>query len=146
MDNFYKKAEEIAGYDGRYKTDAYEFLMRALWFTQKKLARHGHISGKELLLGIKDFVLDQYGPMAKTVLGHWGIKTTDDFGEIVFNMVEAGLLHKTDQDSRADFKNVYDFDKAFDVFKNHSYERLNNRIPARKSTSFGKKSGGKNLN
>lgn len=118
MDNFYKKVEEIINKDPRYKADAYEFVMRALWFTQKKLKKQGHLSGQELLAGIKDFVLDQYGPMAKTVLTHWGVETTDDFGEIVFNMVEHGLLHKTEQDSRDDFKDVYDFNKAFDVFKN----------------------------
>jgi len=119
MENFYKKVEEIINKDPRYKADAYEFVMRALWFTQKKLKKQGHLSGRELLNGIREFVLDQYGPMAKTVLKHWGIESTDDFGEIVFNMVEHGLLHKTETDSRDDFKDVYNFDKAFDVFKNH---------------------------
>lgn len=117
MENFYKKIEEITRNDPRYKTDAYEFVMRALWFTQKKLKKPGHISGRQLLEGIREFVLDKYGPMAKTVLTHWGIESTDDFGEIVFNMVESGLLYKTEEDSRDNFKNVYNFDKAFDVFK-----------------------------
>jgi len=143
MDNFYKKIDEIARKDLRYKSDAYEFLMRALWFTQNRLKRHGHVSGKELLMGIKDFALEQYGPMAKTVLNHWGIKVTDDFGAMVFNMVECGLLHKTKEDSLKDFKNVYDFNEAFEVFKNHAYERLNNRITGRKPAE---KSPGKNLN
>jgi len=124
MRNFYKKIEEITVKDKRYKPDAYEFVMRALWFTQKRLKKQGHISGKELLHGIKDFVLDQYGPMSKAVLQFWGIGSTDDFGEIVFNMVESGLLNKTDADSREDFKNVYNFNEVFDIFKNHSFEKL----------------------
>lgn len=114
--NFYEKVEGIINKDPRYKADAYEFLMQALWFTQGKLKRKGHIAGKELLEGIKDYGLDLYGPMVKTVFEHWGIRTTDDFGEIVFNMIDNGTLNKTDKDSRDDFKNVYDFDEAFDIF------------------------------
>ena len=115
-DNFYKKTEEISGKDARYKPDAYEFIMQALIFTQKKLKKQGHLSGQELAQGARDLALQQYGPMAKVVLGHWGIKSTEDFGEIVFNMVENDLLGKTDEDSREDFKGVYDFQDAFDVF------------------------------
>lgn len=113
---FYEKLEGIVKKDPRYKTDAYEFLMQALMVTQGKLKRKGHVSGKELLEGIKEYGLDLYGPMAKTVFKHWGITTTDDFGEIVFKMVEWGLMSKTDKDCRDDFKNVYDFDGAFDIF------------------------------
>lgn len=115
-ENFYKKLEEIIAKDNRYKTDAYEFVMQALWFTQKKLKKQGHLSGKELLEGIREFGLDQYGPMTRAVFKHWGINETADFGEVVFNMVENGLMGKTDQDSRADFKDVYDFDAALDIF------------------------------
>lgn len=116
LSDFYKKVEGIVKIDPRYKPDAYEFVMQALWFIQKKLERKGHITGKELLEGIREFGLEQYGPMTKTVFSHWGIKSTDDFGEIVFNMVEHKLLSKTEKDSRDDFKNVYDFNKAFDIF------------------------------
>jgi uncharacterized repeat protein (TIGR04138 family) len=115
--DFYKKVAAILKHDPRYKADAYEFTLQALWFTQKRLRREGDISGKELLEGIREFALEQYGPMAKAVFAHWGITVTDDLGEIVFNMVEAGIMGKTEKDSRADFKNVYEFDRVFDVFK-----------------------------
>lgn len=115
--DFYKEVEEIAEKDPRYKPDAYEFVMQALWHTQKKLNRKGHVTGRELLEGIREFGLDQYGPMAKAVFNHWGINTTDDFGEIVFNMVKNGLMSKTDTDSPDEFKNVYDFQEAFDIRK-----------------------------
>ena len=114
--DFYKKIEEIIEKGQRYKADAYEFLMQALWFTQKKLKRKDHVSGRELLEGIREFSIEQYGPMAKTVLAHWGITTTEDFGEIVFKMVENGLMKKTQEDSKDDFKDVYDFKEAFNVF------------------------------
>jgi len=114
---FCDKVTDICQRDRRYKPDAYEFVMQALWFTQKKLKRKDHISGQELLEGIKEFGLDQFGPMAKTVFHHWGIKVTEDFGEIVFNMVENGIMSKAEKDSREDFKNAYAFDDVFDVFR-----------------------------
>src|SRR5437763_1851861 len=107
--NFFRKIQEITGKDNRYKPDAYEFVMQSLWFTQKRLKQPGHINGKELLEGIKKFSLQQYGPMAKTVFRHWCVKTTNDFGVIVFNMIDAGLLRKTDDDKKSDFDNFYDF-------------------------------------
>ena len=113
--DFYKGIKGIVEKDGRYKPDVYEFVMHALHFTQERLKRRGHVAGKELLEGIKEFGLAQYGPMAVAVFEHWGVRTTDDFGEIVFNMVENGIMSKTEGDSREDFKGVYDFKKAFDV-------------------------------
>ena len=122
--DFRRKVEQIIGVDPRYKPDAYEFVMQALWFTQRKLNRRGHISGKELLEGIREFGPDQYGPMTKTVFNHWGVKTTDDFGEIVFNMLESGLMGKSESDCCDDFKGVYDFNEAFDIKKINEREKL----------------------
>lgn len=111
--NFFDSVQEICKKDPRYKADAYEFLMQSLYFTQGKLKRPGHISGKELLEGIMQFVVDQYGPMARTVLTHWGINKTEDFGNIVFNLVEKKILSRTETDSIDDFKDGYDFDSIF---------------------------------
>ncbi|MGA2775595.1 MAG: Minf_1886 family protein [Candidatus Omnitrophota bacterium] len=111
--DFYQVIEDICSKDPRYKPDAYEFVMQALYFTQKKIKRQGHMSGKELLQGIRDFAAQEYGPMAKTLLYHWGITKTDDFGNIVFNMIEKKVLSKNEDDSVSDFKNVYDFEKTF---------------------------------
>ena len=115
--DFQEKVAQIIRRDPKYKPDAYEFVMQALWFTQKKFKIEGHVNGRQLLKGIKEFGLQQYGPMAKTVFEHWGINTTEDFGRIVFNMVNQGLLSKTEEDSPGDFKNVYEFKEAFDIFK-----------------------------
>ena len=100
--------------DKRYDPESYSFVMAALDFTAKKLGKTGHITGQELLEGIKEYALGQFGPMARNVLEHWGIKTTNDFGEIVFNMIDAGILGKTEQDSKEDFNNGFDFKAAFD--------------------------------
>jgi uncharacterized repeat protein (TIGR04138 family) len=71
------------------------------------------VTGRELLSGIRTYALAQFGPMAMTVLDEWGVTRCEDFGEIVFNMVDAGLLSKTDSDSREDFQGGYSFDEAF---------------------------------
>jgi uncharacterized repeat protein (TIGR04138 family) len=103
--------------DPRYEADAYHFLRESLDFTIRQVqAGEGvprHISGQELLNGIRLFALQEFGPMAFTVLRTWGVRGTDDFGHIVFNLVNAGILGKTEQDSLDDFKNSYDFQTAF---------------------------------
>ncbi|MFH1199177.1 MAG: Minf_1886 family protein [Candidatus Omnitrophota bacterium] len=111
--DFYKIVEKICLGDSRYKADAYEFMMQGLHFTQSKIKRKGHITGRELLQGLREFAIAQYGPMVKAVLNHWGIHKTQDFGHIVFNMVEEKLLAKTDTDSLDDFKDIYNFDTVF---------------------------------
>jgi uncharacterized repeat protein (TIGR04138 family) len=122
--DFYEGVKQIIERDSRYKPDAYEFVMQALWFTQKKFKVKGHINGRQLLEGIRELGLDEYGPMAKAVFKHWGINTTEDFGQIVFNMVKHGIMSKTESDSPEDFKNVYDFKEALDIFKTLKRQKL----------------------
>jgi len=116
--NFEEVVEKIVARDARYPRGAYTFLREALEHTQrmitksKKGAIH-HVSGQELLAGIRELALEQFGPMVTTVFAEWGIQSCADFGEIVFNMVENNILAKTEKDSREDFKNGYDFFEAF---------------------------------
>lgn len=115
---FEEGLELILAKDPRYQRDAYVFLREALDHTQKSIVKENrgelrHVTGQELLTGIREFALGQFGPMAMMVLEEWGVHTCQDFGEIVFNMVEVGLLAKTEQDSREDFKDGYDFEAAF---------------------------------
>ncbi|MGB0413373.1 MAG: Minf_1886 family protein [Coraliomargarita sp.] len=106
--------------DPRYARGAYYFLRQALDYSLKELHKRGdldrsnHLTGQQLLEGIRLFALDQYGPMARTVLEHWGVKKCDDFGNIVFNLVECRVLGKTENDSPEDFSNGYKFEEAFD--------------------------------
>jgi len=116
--NFNAVLDKIVAADPRYHREAYDFVREALDFTQKVVAQSAkgskrHVKGQELLAGIRDFALAQYGPMALTVLEEWGVRRCEDFGEIVFNLVDSGILSKTADDSRDDFKEGYDFIKAF---------------------------------
>ena len=104
---------EVITRDPRFKPEAYVFVHDAIGHTWARLDQRRHVTGKELLEGIKDLALKRYGPMARVVLNSWGIMTTDDFGVIVFNLVDAGVLSKTEEDHIEDFHAVYDFDEAF---------------------------------
>lgn len=106
--------DEICTQDERYHEDAYEFVLESLSFTQKKFSRVRHVTGLELLEGIKVLLMDKFGPMTLTVLRYWGINDTEDFGHIVFNLVSKGVLSKTEDDNIDSFRNVYDFHKVFD--------------------------------
>jgi uncharacterized repeat protein (TIGR04138 family) len=126
MTFFNAKLEEVVNRHPRYAYEAYEFVFQALNFTQKMLGReppealtdpraaepHHHVSGLELLEGIRVLALREFGFMARTVFHLWGIERTDDFGEIVFNLVEAELMSKTSEDTREDFRGVYDLNEA----------------------------------
>jgi uncharacterized repeat protein (TIGR04138 family) len=116
--NFDEAVELILTRDRRYSRDAYTFVREALDYTQKLIGKETqgqvrHVSGRELLDGIRQFALQQFGPMVITVFEEWGVRHSRDFGEIVFNMVEIGLLAKTDKDTREDFQNGYDFAEIF---------------------------------
>jgi len=103
----------------RYHHNAYQFVFAALRYTQEWTDRSGdesdaHISGQELLEGIRKFALRQFGPMTLTVFRHWGIRSTDDFGRIVFELIDRGEMRKTEQDQLNDFFDLYDFEEVFD--------------------------------
>lgn len=106
--------QEIIARDNRYSFDAYQFVLEALDCTYRMIGEKRHVTGGELLEGARRHALERYGPMARTVLEHWGIRRCEDIGETVFNLVGSGLLNKTEQDSREDFKGGYDFRDAFD--------------------------------
>jgi uncharacterized repeat protein (TIGR04138 family) len=116
--SFEEVLKQILAKDPRYPLNAYLFIREALDHTQKiigKQAKAGlrHVTGQELLAGIRELALEQFGPMAMTVFEEWGIHSCRDFGEIVFNLVDHRVLARTEQDSRADFQNGYDFYEAF---------------------------------
>jgi uncharacterized repeat protein (TIGR04138 family) len=112
-EEFYSLVLAVYDKDNRYHPEAYEFVMEALSHSQKKFKKLKHVTGTELLEGIKGLLLKKFGPMTLTVLTHWGVKKTDDFGNIVFNLVEHKILSKDDQDHYESFKNAYDFEEVF---------------------------------
>lgn len=113
--------------DRRYKLDAYQFVRSGLEYAQdvlelgrseEKMLPEGeirqvrHVTGQDLSVALKEFAHNQYGYMAKLVLAGWGIHTTSDFGEIVYNLIKIGEMTKSPEDRREDFDAVYDFEQA----------------------------------
>jgi len=130
--SFEEILDQILAKNSRYHRDAYLFLRDALDHTRRMLDREKkeksdktekpakratnkeqHVTGQELLAGIRELALEMFGPMALTVFEEWGVHSCMDFGEMVFIMVESGMFKKTEKDSRADFENGYDFYETF---------------------------------
>jgi len=130
-----KAFAELLRQDRRYRPQAYELVWEALHFAHHELGMgtpqpsepldpnnpsaepdkpEPHLTGQELCEAIRQYALREYGLLAKTVLKGWGITSTSDFGEIVYNLIRIGLMRKTKNDRREDFDNVYDFDTAFE--------------------------------
>lgn len=116
--SFQEIVSDLCQKDSRYQPEAYAFLIEALDVTLKTLFKENperakHLSGKELMEGIRQHALAEFGPMTYTVFNEWGLHATEDFGEIVFHLVEAGRLGKTETDSKQDFKDLFTFEDAF---------------------------------
>jgi uncharacterized repeat protein (TIGR04138 family) len=121
---------QLLAEDRRYKLDAYQFVRDGLAYAQEVLKLgerratseetsgegpkvEQHLTGQQLCEAIRQYAIAQYGLMAKTVLNSWGLRTTGDFGEVVYNLIRVGLMKKSKSDRREDFDNCYDFDQAF---------------------------------
>lgn len=107
---------------GAYPPEAYDFVQQGLSYTVQlvhgpaaKPRANRHVTGQDLCEGIRAYALDQYGMLARSVLRHWNIEGTLDFGRIVFALIEAGQMQKTDDDTIEDFRDVYDFRAAFEL-------------------------------
>lgn len=115
---FAEALDSVVANDPRYHRDGYVFLRDALDFTtkqQKKIKGVSvrHVTGPELLDGVRQYSLREFGPMVMTVFDSWGIHSCEDIGHMVFNLIAAGVFGKTEEDSPKDFKGVYDFQEAF---------------------------------
>ena len=109
----YEKIEELAAASARYDPKAYLFVLQCLDHCRTRVRRTGHVTGQELVESARQLAIAEYGPMAKSVLNHWGIERTEDIGEIVFQMIRHEWLGKTDEDSLEDFSNGFDFATEF---------------------------------
>jgi uncharacterized repeat protein (TIGR04138 family) len=140
--NFQDELARVIAQDPRYSIEAYAFVLESLNHARqeklkaqrrlrgkrrsaeqarespvgtsksKKPRKSGHVTGSELCESVRKLSLDQFGLLAATVLEHWGVRSTSDIGDIVYNLIAAGDLEKTPSDSRADFDNVFDFNRA----------------------------------
>lgn len=116
-----RTVEQVAADVGIYPVEAYEFIQQGLGFTVHQIHGDGtasapnrHVSGQDLCNGLRDYALAQWGLLARAVLRRWNITSTLDFGRIVFALIDAGQMQKTDEDTVEDFRNVYDFRSAFE--------------------------------
>lgn len=110
--------ENITLRDKRFDAQAYLFLKDALDFTLKRAADDNggaarHVSGQELLHGFRDLALQEFGPMASTLMEDWGLRNSRHIGEMVFHLIEEKMFGRQESDSLEDFENVFDFDDAF---------------------------------
>ena len=125
MSSYQARLAKVVERDPRFVYEAYEFVFAGLAHTQRRLGRtpkeedvraaaepQYHVTGRELVEGVRELALREFGQMARIVFRMWGIRNTGDFGDIVFNLVAEGLMSKSDTDDRADFQNVYDLDQA----------------------------------
>ena len=131
---------DLLAKDTRYQAEAYEFVRNALSFAHDELGLgqvdspmeaegeipdEAHMTGQQLCEAIRQYSISQFGYMAKTVLNSWGLKETLDFGEVVYNLIDIGMMRKSESDSKEDFAGVYDFDSVFvDDFDIHSRDDL----------------------
>lgn len=125
---FFTVVDTICEKDPRYKREAYEFVMEALTFTQKRFRRVKHVTGEELLVGIRQLLQRKFGLMTLTVLEHWGVQSTEDFGHIVFNLVHHKVLSKTEEDTLESFRNGYDFHEVFHIGYRKRFHRQISRM------------------
>ncbi len=111
---FDERLRAVAKIEGRYDLEAYRFIFDALHFTISRLPEPRHVTAAELLDGIRELAKKKFGFMARIVFENWGVSRTDNFGEMVFGLVNYGLMGKTEEDNIEDFDDVYDFKKVFD--------------------------------
>jgi len=116
-----KPIDQIVDEVGLYPLEAYDFVQRGLSFTVQQAHGHvkdpkanRHVDGRMLCEGLREFALSQWGLLARTVLRRWNVRNTEDFGRIVFAMVDNGYMQKTQDDTIEDFRHVYDFSSAFE--------------------------------
>ena len=106
---------------GPYPIEAFTFVRDGLSYTAQRVYENldslsddeRHISGQQLSLGLRDYAIEKYGMLARDVLAHWNVDRTDDFGRIVFAMINEGIMSQNDEDTVEDFRAVFDFDEAF---------------------------------
>ena len=121
LDHFAATVDTIVANDGRFERDAYLFVRDALEFTTKQIKKKAqalspsehHVSSQQLLEGMRQYALQQYGPMVPTVFEHWRVRSCEDIGTIVFNLIEAREFGKSEHDTIEDFRRGFDFQEAF---------------------------------
>jgi uncharacterized repeat protein (TIGR04138 family) len=106
--------DQIRLRESRFHESAFLFVLASLEFLQSRLPERRHVDGRELAHAVRELALERFGVLSRLVLDHWGVRSTAHVGDIVFALVESGLLMSQPGDSRLDFEDVFDFDDAFE--------------------------------
>lgn len=106
--------DRIRAREPRFHEHAYLFVLASLEFCQTRLPERRHITGRELAIACRDLAIERYGVMARVVLQHWGVRSSADIGDMVFTLVELGMLLSQPNDTRDEFLDVFDFDQTFE--------------------------------
>jgi uncharacterized repeat protein (TIGR04138 family) len=106
--------ERLQEREPRFHPQAYVFVLSSLHAAVAKLRPPRHITGRELAFAVRDVARERFGLLAQTVLEYWGITTTLDIGQVVFALIDCGVLVKQDDDHIEDFDEIFDFDDAFE--------------------------------
>lgn len=121
-ERFDQAVSKILERDSAFPRQAYELMPAALNYTLRRLQAgqpgaevHGHVNGRQLAEGFRDFMLEEYGPFAADILAKYNIRSTADIGRLVYNLISVGMFGKTENDREADFRNLYDFRDAFEL-------------------------------
>lgn len=128
-----RSIEELAREDRRYPPPAYLLVFEGLEVALSRLPQRRHVAPRELLEGIRDAALEQWGLLSRTVLETWNVRCTADLGDLVFNLIDRGLLVAGDEDNRGQFDDVFDFREAFDEGFLAQLERHPPRVAAARS-------------
>lgn len=129
-----ERIQVIRQRDRRFSRNAYYFVLDALDFTMSRLGRdrmtgeERHVGGRELLQGIREHAAGEFGAMAPVVFARWGVRATEDFGEIVFNLIDAELLSRRPTDSRLDFVDCYDIGAVFEQQLRKDLDRISTGV------------------
>ena len=120
-----EKFERLLRQYSDYDREGYNFIYEALDYTLKNLVKKRrstqHVSGEELAKGLRLYAINQFGCLAQTILNELGIRTTEDIGNIVYNLIEFDLMGQQKSDKKEDFNNLYNFDKVFNLKPVFSY-------------------------
>jgi uncharacterized repeat protein (TIGR04138 family) len=131
-ERFMEAVDRICRDDRRYAPDSYEFISDAVTYTVKKLDRNKkprgerHVNGKELVAGVAEYAVEQFGPLAKNVLSDWGLTSSLSIGNVVFNLIGANLLYASEEDRLEDFDGA---DALLQELLNASFEFAKGQEP-----------------
>jgi len=130
-DRLQEQIADLARTDRRYPADAYMLVFDGLEHALANMGTRRHVTPRELVLGVRDAAVDNWGLLARSVLETWGMRDTGAIGDLVFNLIRRGLLEAGEEDTRDQFDDAFSFEEGLDGHFKQSIERDPPRLVAR---------------